>query len=354
MGRLIEPVEMTAARDVPVPDLDVAFYAGIVAYEHATRRAYLLRTELTDVPPPNWLNAVAGLLEPHHDEEENSEKRASLNTRFASTLSRDSYRKAVVRALDYIAAGDIYQVNLSHRFSVEWEGSPLALYARLRERNPAPFCAYVELDGTTILSTSPERFLRYNSATRHIETRPIKGTRPRGTTPQMERDAIESLLSSAKEAAELVMIVDLERNDLGRVCEYGSVRVPERRVVETYASVVHTVATVEGRVASDKNLADILRATFPGGSITGAPKIRAMEIIDELEPTWRGFYTGSMGYFGFNGNVDLNIAIRTVVLKEGIAYFGVGSGIVADSDPTSEYEETLHKARSLLEAWRGR
>jgi para-aminobenzoate synthetase component 1 len=351
MGRLIEPVEMSAARDVPVPDLDVAFFGGVVAYEHATRRAYLLRTELPDAPSPDWLRTVLELANRPNDGYER--RGASSRRRFAeveSTFTREAYRKAVVRAQDYIAAGDAYQINLTQRFSTEWRESPEALYANLRDQNPAPFCAYVELDGMTLLSSSPERFLRYDAATRRVETRPIKGTRPRGATPDEEQEYTRDLLASEKEAAELVMIVDLERNDLGRVCEYGSVHVPERRVVERYASVLHTVATVAGRLRRDTNLADTLRATFPGGSITGAPKIRAMEIIDELEPTWRGFYTGSLGYFGWNGNVDLNIAIRTFVLRDGVAYFGVGSGIVADSNPESEYDETLHKAKSLFEA----
>lgn len=347
MGRLIEPVTMNALRDIPVPDLDVAFYAGVVAYELATRRVYLLRTELPGVPSPDWLEVVPELA--RHDNKTLPLPPGSDRS-LQSSFSREAYCKAVRRVQDYIAAGDVYQVNLSQRFVGEWNDSPWVLYARLRERNPAPFSAYLELDGMTLLSSSPERFLRYDAATRSVETRPIKGTRPRGQTPEEEKRYLRELLDSAKEAAELVMIVDLERNDLGRVCAYGSVEVPERRVVERYTSVLHTVATVRGRLAPEKHLADLLRATFPGGSITGAPKIRAMEVIDELEPVRRGFYTGSIGYFGWNGNLDLNIAIRTFLVREGIVSFGVGGGIVADSDPEAEYEETLHKAHALFEA----
>ena len=205
-----------------------------------------------------------------------------------------------------------------------------------------------------VLSSSPERFLQVEARTRRVYTRPIKGTRPRGSTPDRDEALARELLLSEKDRAELVMIVDLERNDLGRVCEIGSVHVPELVLLERYPTVYHLVSTVAGRLPPERNRMDLLRAMFPGGSITGAPKIRAMEIIDELEPTRRGVYTGSIGWLGFTGDMDLNIAIRTFVVQDGAAsasktaYFQVGGGIVADSDPEAEYEETLHKGRALM------
>lgn len=265
-----------------------------------------------------------------------------------SVVQRDEYEAAVRRALEYIAAGDCYQVNLSQRFSTPLEGSAWSLYERLRRRSPAPYAAYLECGDHQILSSSPELFLRVRG--REVETRPIKGTRPRGATPEEDATLREELLASAKDAAELVMIVDLERNDLGRVCEYGSVHVPALRELESYRNVHHLVATVRGRLREEVDALGCLRALFPGGSITGAPKIRAMEIIEELEPVQRGVYTGAIGWVDAHGNGEWNIAIRTLVVKEGHAYFHVGGGVVADSDPAGEYLETLAKARGMLRA----
>jgi para-aminobenzoate synthetase component 1 len=256
----------------------------------------------------------------------------------------------VERALEHIRAGDIYQVNLAQRFTVPLAESAETLYHRLRAANPAPFAAFLDAGEFQVVSASPERFLLYDPATRRVETRPIKGTRPRGATPAADARLRAELLASQKDAAELVMIVDLERNDLGRVCEYGTVRVPDLRRVEAYPTVFHTVATVEGQLHEGRTVPGLIRATFPGGSITGAPKIRAMQIIEELEGLRRHVYCGAIGYLGFDGRVDLNIAIRTITVKDGRAYFHAGGGIVADSTPEGEYEETLHKARALAEA----
>jgi para-aminobenzoate synthetase component 1 len=267
-----------------------------------------------------------------------------------SNFTKDKYLTAIRRAKAYIAAGDIYQVNLSQRFSGPLPVPPFDLYTRLRARNPAPFAAFLDFGEMQILSSSPERFLQVEARTRQVRTRPIKGTRPRGNTPEQDADLGRELLLSEKDRAELVMIVDLERNDLGRVCETGSVHVPELMVLERDPTVHHLVSTVAGRLPPERNRMDLLRAMFPGGSITGAPKIRAMEIIAELEPTRRGVYTGSIGWLGFTGDMDLNIAIRTFVVRDGMAHFQVGGGIVADSDPEEEYEETLHKGRALMEA----
>jgi para-aminobenzoate synthetase component 1 len=265
-----------------------------------------------------------------------------------TNFTKDEYLDAVRKAKEYIAAGDIYQVNLSQRFSTGIDGDPFVLYRRLHRINPAPFGCFLDYGGVTVVGASPERFLRLRG--RRVETRPMKGTRPRGKSPDEDRYLKQELLNSRKDQAELVMIVDLERNDLGRVCDYGSVRVRTLRALETYATVFQTTASVLGRLRRDRDRIDLLRACFPGGSVTGAPKIRAMEIIEEIEPTRRGIYTGSIGYLDFGGNLDMNIAIRTMVCKNGRVYFQVGGGIVADSDPEEEYEETLVKSKALIEA----
>jgi para-aminobenzoate synthetase component 1 len=267
-----------------------------------------------------------------------------------SNFTKSSYEEAVRRALDYIRAGDIYQVNLSQRFQAPYAGDPFDLYLALRTLSPSPFAAFLRFPEFAVLSSSPERFLRYDTANRGIETRPIKGTRPRGRDAESDRALAEELAASAKDRAENLMIVDLERNDLGRVAEIGSVNVPGMFELETFANVHHLTSTVRARLQAGSDIVDLLRAMFPGGSISGAPKIRAMEIIDELEPAARGVYTGAIGYIGFDGSSDLNIAIRTMVVKGGLASFHVGGGIVADSDPTCEYEETLHKGSAMARA----
>ena len=241
-----------------------------------------------------------------------------------------------------------FQVNIAQRLLAPLRDHSLELYGRLRERNAAPFAAYFDMGEFAIASASPERFLRVIDG--EVETRPIKGTRPRGSTPQEERQQIADLASSAKDRAENIMIVDLLRNDLGRVCEYGSIRVPKVCQIETYRYVHHLVSEVRGRLAAGRTPLDLLKACFPGGSVTGAPKVRAMEIIAELEPTARGPYCGSLGYIGFDGSMDTNILIRTFTAGKGFVQFPVGGGIVADSDPQREYDETLHKARGLLQS----
>ncbi|TAK59333.1 MAG: aminodeoxychorismate synthase component I [Dehalococcoidia bacterium] len=268
----------------------------------------------------------------------------------ASTFTPEAYRAAVARVLGHIVAGDVYQVNLSQRFGVPVAGHAFSAYERLRAVNPAAFGAYLNFPELQVLSASPELFLRLDAATRRIETRPIKGTRPRGRTPAEDTLMRDKLLASAKDRAENVMIVDLERNDLGRVAEIGSVRVTELAALQELPAVHHLVSTVEATLRPDRDAIDLLRATFPGGSITGAPKIRAMRIIDAVEPVTRGVYTGAIGRFGYDGSLDLNIAIRTAVVAGGTAYVHAGGGIVADSDPEAEYQETLDKARAIIGA----
>jgi para-aminobenzoate synthetase component 1 len=263
-------------------------------------------------------------------------------------FTREEYVAAVEKARQYIIAGDIFEVNLSQRFEAELSITPYQLYRRLRQINPAPFAGYLGFDEVQVVSASPERFLRLRGD--RVETRPIKGTRPRGKTPEADETLAKKLLNSSKDRAENVMIVDLERNDLGRVCRFGTVKVTELAILEVFPTVFHLTSTVVGRLREGKNSIDLLKATFPGGSITGAPKVRAMEIIDELEPTKRSVYTGSIGYLSFGGDLELNIAIRTFLVKEKRAYFQVGGAVTYDSDPETEYQETLDKARALVDA----
>ena len=249
--------------------------------------------------------------------------------------------------MDYIAAGDVFQVNLSQQFSARGSIVPLDLYLRLKKRSPAPFGAFLAWDDLAVVSASPESF--YQTRGTAIVTRPIKGTRPRGSSPIDDARQVAELAASPKDRAELTMIVDLERNDLGRVCRYGSVKVIDPLRVESFAQVHHLVATVEGRLWPGLGPIDVVRAMFPGGSITGAPKIRAMQIIDELEPTRRSLYTGAVGYFSRGGTSAFNIVIRTLFVEGDRVSYQVGGGIVADSGPLTEYHETLHKGRGLRE-----
>jgi para-aminobenzoate synthetase component 1 len=274
--------------------------------------------------------------------------RESKEITLTSNFTPEEYIQAVNKIREYIAAGDVFQVNLSQRFETNLPVPPYELYRRLRQLNPAPFASYLNFDGVTIVSASPERFLKLRGDL--VETRPVKGTRPRGQTLIEDEALAQELVHSSKDQAENVMIVDLERNDLGRICRYGTVKVTELAILETFPTVFHLTSTVVGRLRQDKGVADLLKATFPGGSITGAPKVRAMEIIDELEPTKRSVYTGSIGYLSFNGDLDINIVIRTFIVKEGKAYFQVGGGVIYDSHPKGEYQETLDKAKALIQA----
>jgi len=349
----IERLPSTAIDDLNLPECYLAFYDAIIAFDHLEGRVYIASTGFPEMEEDRRMRRAKKRLDelkhmiaetPRLEIAPSSKKGVLLHYNF----THEEYVKAVAAAREYICAGDIFQVNLSQRFDVHLPVAPYDLYRRLRLINPAPFAAYLNFEGVTICSASPERFLRLQGDL--VETRPIKGTRPRGRTPEEDEALARELLESVKDRAENVMIVDLERNDLGRVCRYGTVRVRELWTLERYATVFHLTSTVEGRLRPDKDRIDLLKATFPGGSITGAPKVRAMEIIDELEPTKRSVYTGSLGYLSFNGDMDINIVIRTFIIKDGRAYFQVGGGIVYDSEPEAEYVETLDKARALIEA----
>ncbi len=353
MGRHLERLPSTTVDDLGLPECYFVFYRSVLAYDHARAVYTLFSLEFpTEETAPKGSNHQETFRRVRAGVEQGGPDKAwrasTLPVDLKSHFSRTEYVQAIQRILRYIEEGDIYQVNLSQRFHTPYDGDALGLFLRLFEINPAPFFAYLNPGPFQIISSSPERFL--NLKGQEIETRPIKGTLPRGTTPKQDQVNRQELLQSEKNRAELAMITDLLRNDIGRVSDYGTVRVEDAARLEAYTNVFHLVSIVTGKMAPGKDLVDLLRATFPGGSITGCPKIRSMEIIDKLEPTVRSVYTGSIGYVGFDGTMDLNIAIRTLIRKEKDLYYQVGGGIVYDSDPQAEYEETLHKAASMREA----
>ena len=358
----IEELPATAHDDLKLPDCYFAFYSVIAAFDHLSNQVYLCRFNADEDSANRHQQQIEKLRsillsENHRSQRCWEELRVPLphfvKSPIRSNFPKASYLSTVQRAKAYIASGDTYQINLSQRLSTSTDLPPTELYAYLRQLSPVPYGAYLHCGDFHILSASPERFLHFSPSCRTVETRPIKGTRPRGLTPELDRKLAVELLHSEKDLAELLMIVDLERNDLGRVCETASIHVPERVALESYSNIHHLVATIRGTLRADADRVDLLKSCFPGGSITGAPKIRAMELIDELEPTDRGVYTGAIGYFGLDGTMDLNIAIRTCILKDGRAYFHVGGGIVADSDPEAEYQETLDKASSWMAVFEG-
>lgn len=365
MGRLLEKIPERAVDDLLLPDLCLGFYDVIVAIDRVNNEVFIISTGLPETERTRVYrrarerlcrihSALAGYisgLEVKKNKKRMVYKESQKNARMQENdifchFNQDSYCRIIQRAREYIKAGEIYQVNLSQRFSLHRTIEPWTLYRRLRAINPAPMAAYMDFGNVQVISASPERFLKITG--KLVETRPIKGTRPRGRNAGDDLRLRNELWQSEKDRAELLMIVDLERNDLGRVCQTGSVQVPELFRLEEYATVFHLVSTVVGKLPADKDAIDLLEASFPGGSITGAPKIRAMEIIEELEPVRRGIYTGSIGYLSFNGNADLNIVIRTIIVKNEQIYFQVGGGITSDSDPIKEHEETLDKALALM------
>jgi len=357
LKNFVEPkLPRRAVNDLELPDCHVGFYDGLVVFDHQLGKTWIVSTGLAADGSRSEKRAGEGMefwrgmlsAQPAETFSGSERKRAAVRAEMSSNLSRSDFLTAVARAQEYIRAGDIYQVNLSHRLAAACDFSGWELFRRLGAVSPAPFSAFIDCGDFQIASSSPEQFLRMSSS--QIITRPIKGTRPRDVDPTRDAQLAYELQTSAKELAELVMITDLLRNDLGKVCEYGSVQTPDLARLEKFAHVQHLVSTVEGRLRNDVTHFAALASCFPGGSITGAPKIRAMEIIDELEPLSRGPYCGCHGYLGFNRESHLSITIRTAVCKEGAAHFNVGAGIVADSKPEAEYEETLAKAAGFLSA----
>ena len=339
-----------AQDDLNLPEVVLLFVDLITVFDHAEGDLWLIfnpggarfrrekRIDLWDEGTERIDALSRSLFAPGEPEEE-----PFTPILFRPFMARDEYVERVRRCQEYIAAGDIFQANLSHRFSAPiGVASPLSLYRRLSAVNPSPFSAYLDLGEFSIVGSSPERLIKRSD--NHVETRPIAGTRPRGAFPDEDRRLAEELLFNEKERAEHIMLVDLERNDLGKISRFGSVKVDEWMGIERYSHVLHIVSNVRGELLPGKDAIDLLQAVFPGGTVTGVPKIRCMEIIDGLEPVVRGPYTGAIGYLGAGGDLDLSIAIRTLVIKKETLYLQVGAGIVADSHPEREYEETLHKA----------
>jgi len=355
----IERLPSTAVDDLKLPECYFGFYDLILAFDNLQGKAYVISTGFPELRETERIERANKRLNEVKDklaDVSSSDTEAPFmpvsapmkQVTVKGNFTHEKYVDTVEKARQYIIAGDIFEVNLSQRFEAEFSITPYELYRRLRQINPAPFACYLGFDEVSVVSASPERFLRVRGD--WVETRPIKGTRPRGKAPEEDEALANELLSSSKDRAENIMIVDLERNDLGRVCRFGTVRVTELAILEVFPTVFHLTSTVLGRLREGKSCIDLLKATFPGGSITGAPKVRAMEIIDELEPTKRSVYTGNIGYLSFNGDLDLNIAIRTFLVKGSRAYFQVGGAVVYDSDPEAEYQETLDKARALINA----
>ena len=348
ISRHIERLPRTTLDDTGLPDLFLSAPSMILVQEIQSGRTWL-HLPIWDHPLAPGLNQRLDLFGQwmHDMHRPITALHAPQAGSPRASLNETQYVRAVENILEYIRAGHVYQVNLSQRLVHAFQGSAFDLFSELFVKNPAPFYAYVQAGGHQVVSTSPERFLQVHNG--RVETRPIKGTRPRGKNPDQDRKLARELQESLKDGAELSMIVDLMRNDLGRVCSPGSVQVAEHKRLEAYDNVFHLVSIVHGCLEPEHDLVDLLQATFPGGSITGCPKIRSMEIIDQLEPFQRHVYTGSIGYLGFEGHMDLSIAIRTAVISEGRLHYSVGGGVVIDSDPGDEYEETWHKGRTFAQ-----
>jgi len=370
LGCSWEPIPRSLYEDLPTPALAVGAYDVVLAFDHVQQRGWIISQGFPETDPTSraeraavrlaqfqqWLTSsppVGG--QPSNDHSHVTRSLAELAPQFdtgyrhvTSNFNADDYLTMVRRGVDYVFAGDVFQVNLAQRLLSPASAPSLELYLRLRERNPAPFAGFLDVGATQICSASPECFLTVRN--RSVETRPIKGTRGRSLRPEADLFAGDDLENSEKDRAENVMIVDLMRNDLSRVCRADSVRIEQLCRLETYAFVQHLVSVVRGELRTECTPIDLLRASFPGGSVTGAPKVRAMQIIAELEPTSRGAYCGSLAYLGFNGQMDASILIRTITAGYGWWQLPVGGGIVAQSHPEDEYRETWHKARGLLKA----
>jgi aminodeoxychorismate synthase component I len=357
LGRYVERLPERAVDDLRMPLIRLCFYDRVIVYDHHSNTFWLVALELpTDSESAEEkIAALENLLGP--SQKVRPTETPAMNIEgidFADirrNMTRDDYLAAVRRIKRHIRDGDIYQANFSHRFEQPFTGRPVQLFHWQNHYNPSGYAAYLDAGDFQIVSASPEMFITIHN--RLIRTKPIKGTRPRINDPgpeasKLNAEQFHELLTSEKEQAELNMIIDLERNDVARICKPGTRHVIQPRTIETYPTVFHAVATVGGELRSDVTFSDVLRAMFPGGSITGAPKIRSMEIIDELEPTARGVYTGAIGLVGLDGTVCLNIAIRTAIITHGSAFVQTGGGIVADSDPQAEWDETITKARALL------
>lgn len=350
-GRIRQKISSTNAELVSIPEAILTFYDAFLIEDHRTKEITLCANGITQ-PADTLIQEMETLLSnscPESEQrltESDGEKERSIFIQ--SDFNEDAYKEAIRRLQDYMTAGDIYVANMTQQFQIDSPRQPFDVFSRLRESNPSPFGAYLDYKDFQVICASPERFLKMQKG--HIVTRPIKGTCPRGASRDEDERMYQKLLHSEKDKSELLMIVDLERNDLNRVCRPKSVQVTELFSVEAYATVFHLVSSIEGDLREDKNIMDLLESAFPGGSITGAPKKRAMEIIDELEHSQRNLYTGCLGYLTLDGDCDFNIVIRTAVHQNGRYFLGVGGGITVESDPQSEYDETLLKAKAIINA----
>lgn len=339
--------DFDAGLEEEFPESLFCFYDELIIEDHQAKAVYLVangKLEDSDKALQRLEETINGLKEVLEEGEITTSGEVEIRPNF----EKAAYKKAIEQMIEHIIAGDIYIANMTQRLEITSKRTPYELYCNLRKQNPAPFAAYMNYPDLQIVSASPERFIQMKEG--FVTTRPIKGTRKRGETEAEDAQLKEELQQSEKDKSELLMIVDLERNDLNRVCVPGSVQVDELFAIETYATVHHLVASISGKLETGKTAVDLLSASFPGGSITGAPKIRAMEIIGALEKGNRGLYTGSIGYISLDGNCDFNIVIRTAVYQKGVYHLGVGGGITCESDPEFEYEETLQKAKAIVKA----
>jgi anthranilate/para-aminobenzoate synthase component I len=352
----LENVPKSTTDDLKIPDMHFMMFDRLLAFDHRELKAWVIfcpgARQSKGTPESDYENAERVLLKTLATISTSSDKANPYTgsvIKIKHDVSQNDYEHMVMRAKEYISAGDIFQANISLRISANIGNmDPWDLYLKLREINPSPFAGYLDFGDYKIAGSSPERLVMVRD--RMAELRPIAGTRPRGKNSEDDEKMRSELLLNKKERAEHIMLIDLERNDIGRVCNYGSVEVDELMVTEDYSHVIHIVSNVKGELASGRDSLDAIKATFPGGTITGVPKVRCMEIIDELESLRRGAYTGGMGYIGFGGSMDINIIIRTFTIKDKMAYVQAGAGIVADSDPTQEYRESLRKAEALIMA----
>jgi len=353
LKNLLEKLPNNSKNDLKVPDLYFCFYRIILIFDRLNPgEIYISALEIKQkgfATANRIIDQTVKKIHKFHKTSKSSHMEAESKQQLSSNFTKKNYIKSIKKIIKYIYAGDIYQVCLSQRFQSTWSLKPYALYLKLNKINPSPFNAFLNFDNIKLISSSPELFLKAENNI--IETRPMKGTCPRGTNRQTDKSFKDQLTKSVKDAAELAMIVDLERNDLGKIAVPGTVKVKEPRRIEKYPTVFQSISVITCKKRNDTDLIDIIKAAFPGGSIAGCPKIRAMEIIDELEPTQRGPYTGSIGYLSFHNTMNLNITIRTMIMKGKKVYFQVGGGIVADSDPEKEYEETLIKAKAMMECF---
>jgi len=360
MVRLIERLPKRLRDEIGLYDAMLAFYHGLIAFDHVQHRLWIVRNVFTDGPGGTLrarynaavreIRHTRKLLEQpvpaERPRKESQGKGRKLKVR--SNFRRGDYLAAVRKAKQYIRAGDIFQVVLSQRFSAKTKAQPFEIYRELRALNPSPYLFYLQMNDIAVVGSSPERLVKVQG--RDVFYRPIAGTQPRGKGEAEDQRLEKELLASEKERAEHIMLVDLGRNDLGRVCDYGTVKVEQLMTVERFSHVMHIVSTLRARLREDVDSLDALMACFPAGTVSGAPKVRAMEIIEELERTRRGIYAGGVLYMDFAGNLDSCIALRTMVVKNGVAYVQAGGGIVADSTPEGEFQETINKSRALLTA----